>query len=210
MKVLLLNSTYVPIKFISERKAIKLILNDKVEKVSAWETGIKHEYGYCFVCGNDLKFYPKPFHKNHEGTKHSLCSKECLDLFDLDPLEFLMPSIVRLKKYAPIKRKEKRYSRSLIFRRDNYSCQYCSKHLKPHDLTIDHVIPRAVGGETTWENCVTCCKPCNSFKGDRTPRQAGLVLLKKPRKPNDPIWDEFKSILSKHQDWEFYLFRRID
>jgi 5-methylcytosine-specific restriction endonuclease McrA len=66
--------------------------------------------------------------------------------------------------------------------RDNYTCQYCG-HVS-RDLTVDHVVPRSMGGGDTWENLVACCRRCNLIKGDRTPQQAGMKLARKPRRPN--------------------------
>ncbi len=70
-----------------------------------------------------------------------------------------------------------------IFERDHNTCQYCGHKFDRKDLNLDHVIPRDRGGETSWENIVCSCVPCNSRKGNRTPHEAGLRLLHKPRRP---------------------------
>ena len=67
--------------------------------------------------------------------------------------------------------------------RDGNTCQYCGRELPRTELNLDHVVPRAQGGRTTWENVVCCCVDCNLSKGARTPEQAGLKLLKAPVRP---------------------------
>ena len=70
-----------------------------------------------------------------------------------------------------------------IFKRDSFTCQYCGQRMDTEDLTFDHVVPRAAGGKTTWENIVTCCVSCNHAKADRTPEQARMRLRRRPTKP---------------------------
>jgi len=93
-----------------------------------------------------------------------------------------LPSIVRLTRYINVPRKRIILSRKNIIKRDNHQCQYCGTRSGP--VTIDHVIPRVRGGQDTWENLVCACVKCNNKKGNRTPEEAGLKLLKKPQRPN--------------------------
>lgn len=93
-----------------------------------------------------------------------------------------VPSVIRLLRKVGRKRAVK-FSRINVLTRDNFTCQYCGKHLPTRKLNYDHVVPRCQGGKTTWENIVTSCFPCNDRKRDRTPEQAGMRLLKKPIKP---------------------------
>jgi len=93
-----------------------------------------------------------------------------------------MPSVVRFVK--PINRKRAiKFSRQNVYSRDRGRCQYCSVRISRDDWTYDHVVPRAQGGRTTWENVVVACTSCNQRKGGRTPAQAGIVLLSTPVKP---------------------------
>jgi hypothetical protein len=80
-----------------------------------------------------------------------------------------------------------------VLERDNYTCVYCGKE----GLTIDHVVPRAQGGLTTSKNCVTACKSCNSKKADRTPEEAGMPFLYKPKTINELLFDRFKEIMEQ-------------
>jgi 5-methylcytosine-specific restriction endonuclease McrA len=96
-----------------------------------------------------------------------------------------VPLVIRLIRFIPhrIKREVVRFNRNNIFLRDAYQCQYCGKLPKADELTLDHVIPVVMGGPKVWENIVTSCRTCNQTKGGRTPQEANMVLLKKPRCP---------------------------
>ena len=94
-----------------------------------------------------------------------------------------VPRVIVLQLYDRIPRSKVRFSRHNIYLRDSNTCQYCGRELPRTDLNLDHVIPRAQGGRTTWENVVCCCVDCNLSKGARTPDQAGLRLLKVPVRP---------------------------
>ncbi len=74
-------------------------------------------------------------------------------------------------------------TRRAVFIRDNFTCAYCGKIVKDNEATIDHVLPKSRGGEWKWENLVTCCSECNQKKGGRTPEEAGMKLLYRPKKP---------------------------
>lgn len=115
------------------------------------------------------------------------------------------PAIVRLKEYIRKKPRIPKFSRKNLFRRDNFVCQYTNKRYPISKLTVDHVIPRAKGGKSTWDNCVTACLAVNSFKGDRSVEEAGLELLHKPKPPADPLTLEYKSFTDKHEDWSMYF-----
>lgn len=95
--------------------------------------------------------------------------------------KFIAPSVLRLLYFANIRRYNIPLNKKNIFKRDNYTCQYCGKREGP--FTIDHVIPKKKGGEESWENLVTCCIKCNNKKGDKTPSEAKMKLIRKPKKP---------------------------
>src|SRR5580765_6010777 len=94
-----------------------------------------------------------------------------------------VPRVIILQLYDRIPRTKVRFSRHNIYMRDGNTCQYCGLELPRVDLNLDHVVPRAQGGRTTWENVVCCCIDCNLTKGARTPDQAGMRLLKVPLRP---------------------------
>lgn len=98
-------------------------------------------------------------------------------------LEMAMPSVIRMNYYIKVPRLCVPFSRSNVFLRDQYACQYCGETFHSQALTLDHVIPRSAGGVTCWENVVTACRHCNALKGDKTPEQTGMRLLSKPKSP---------------------------
>ena len=93
-----------------------------------------------------------------------------------------MPSVVRFLKPVP-RKKAVKFSRQNVYLRDQGKCQYCGSRVPRSDFTYEHVIPRAQGGTTCWENVVVSCVPCNQMKGGRTPEQAKMRLLSRPVKP---------------------------
>jgi 5-methylcytosine-specific restriction endonuclease McrA len=98
------------------------------------------------------------------------------------------PVIVQLLTNVPVPRMALRPTRANILLRDDETCQYCGKHAR--DLTLDHVIPRSRGGQSTWENLVACCKQCNGRKGSRSLKEASMKLLRPPR----PLAQEYASV----------------
>lgn len=94
-----------------------------------------------------------------------------------------MPAVVRMLHAIIGRKRAVKFSRINVATRDGFRCQYCADHLPLRKLTYDHVVPRALGGTTRWENIVMACYPCNENKRNRTPEQAGMTLRKKPTKP---------------------------
>jgi 5-methylcytosine-specific restriction endonuclease McrA len=94
---------------------------------------------------------------------------------------FDSPSVVRLRRHIRRPLPELRLSRRSIFARDNHACQYCGHTSK--ELTVDHIVPKRLGGATSWDNLVCCCRRCNTKKGDKSLSQVGFSLKRKPRRP---------------------------
>jgi 5-methylcytosine-specific restriction endonuclease McrA len=95
-----------------------------------------------------------------------------------------MPAVIRLTSFVRRHRIRVAFSRRNIFLRDGYRCQYCNERFPANELTCDHLVPRSRGGRSSWENLVTACGPCNRRKGDRSPEQARMKLLRQPRRPD--------------------------
>jgi 5-methylcytosine-specific restriction endonuclease McrA len=93
------------------------------------------------------------------------------------------PAVVRLKRHAMPHKRGVKFSRTNVFVRDDFRCQYCGVRKDADELTYDHVVPRVQGGRTVWENIVASCQDCNTRKRGRTPEQASMKLLKRPEKP---------------------------
>jgi 5-methylcytosine-specific restriction endonuclease McrA len=96
---------------------------------------------------------------------------------------FRIPEVIQLTKYDKVPKPRVHFSRRTLYKRDNYTCQYCNKKFASELLNIDHVQPRSRGGLSTWENCVLACIKCNTKKADRTPEEAGMKLAKVPVRP---------------------------
>jgi 5-methylcytosine-specific restriction endonuclease McrA len=115
---------------------------------------------------------------------------------------YALPSVVRLWQYRKVPYKRIMLTRKNIHVRDNNTCQYCGMNKGP--LTVDHVVPKNMGGTDSWENLVCACSRCNNKKGDRTPEQAGMRLLKRPMRPT------FITFIQRHvsiaDPWRPYLF----
>ncbi len=99
-----------------------------------------------------------------------------------------VPEVVTLNRYDRLPPPKVAFSRRNLFKRDRHTCQYCGRRFPSEDLTIDHVVPRSLGGLTVWENCVLACIRCNGKKGGQTPSQAGMKLLHRPIRPS---WSPF-------------------
>lgn len=98
-------------------------------------------------------------------------------------LRLRVPEVIALVRYDRLPRISVSFNRRNLFTRDRYTCQYCGAQPGGEELTIDHVVPRSQGGETTWENCVLACVTCNHEKADRTPDQADKKLRREPERP---------------------------
>ena len=125
-------------------------------------------------------------------------------------IDMPMPSVIQLKKYVnPYSKRNKiSYSRYNILVRDRFTCQYCGTKFSEKLLTLDHVIPKRLKGETSWENIVACCKLCNSHKSGRTPLHAKMKLLKEPIKPKflyNQLYEE-EAIQAK-EIWRKYIYK---
>ena len=123
-------------------------------------------------------------------------------------LTIKVPAVLRLLTYVPLARRKQivRFSRVNIFLRDNHVCQYCGHTFGRHHLTLDHVIPIVQGGRKCWENIVTACKPCNQRKGGRTPTQAGMRIIRRPKQPNWlPTASLHLGITKTPERWKIYL-----
>lgn len=93
-----------------------------------------------------------------------------------------LPCVIRLRQYRRLPSRIQTLSRKNILIRDGHVCQYCGEQFASGELELEHVIPRARGGLSTWENLVAACRDCNARKADRTPAEAGMKLLRLPRR----------------------------
>jgi len=162
-KTLLLNNNFQVLAFITERRAIKLLLKNKAEVLSIW-SGRKISSGSGYI--------------DH-------------------------PATIRMKYHINLNRTKLIFSRQLVFRRDKFICAYCSKLCKKSNITIDHVLPKSMGGENSFLNCVAACIACNLRKANQTPEQAGMILKITPYIPNKFLFF-LPDQLEWHDDWLFF------
>lgn len=118
---------------------------------------------------------------------------------------FRSPSVVRLRNHVKRPVPRLKLSRRSIFARDNYTCQYCGH--RGSDLTIDHIVPRRLGGPTSWENLVCCCNDCNNRKGDKTLLQVSFKLRSTPKRPKYVPFISLTKFISgaQNETWRDYL-----
>jgi 5-methylcytosine-specific restriction endonuclease McrA len=119
---------------------------------------------------------------------------------------FAVPLVVRMVRYIAIPRyRQLPCSRRGVLARDRETCQYCGAQPGRAQLTIDHVLPRAHGGATSWENVVAACAACNHRKANRTPQEAGMALTKLPRRPSYVAFT-LLGTLERHEAWQKYAY----
>ena len=124
-----------------------------------------------------------------------------------------LPSVLRLLRHVRMKRSfaDVPFSRANVYARDEHTCQYCGHRFPPSQLTFDHVIPVARGGRKEWENIVTCCIPCNRRKGGRTPEQAGMHLIRIPKRPDKaPAIRITIGLRNAPESWRDYFYWNVE
>jgi 5-methylcytosine-specific restriction endonuclease McrA len=121
-------------------------------------------------------------------------------------LSLEIPLVIRLMRYIKIPRRLRLpCSRRGVLIRDRETCQYCGSQPGRAHLTVDHIVPRSRSGQTIWENVVAACRDCNHRKGGRTPDEAHMTLLSKPRQPQYVAF-ALLGELERHEVWRKYAF----
>jgi 5-methylcytosine-specific restriction endonuclease McrA len=183
-KSLVLNRCYLPVHVTTVRRAFSLLYRGAAKAVDA-------EY------------------RTFDFRDWSELSTAGFDSVGLVDGVVRIPRVILLVSFDRVPRREVRFSRHNIFVRDGSRCQYCGKRKMRSQLNLDHVVPRAAGGLTSWENIVCACLDCNRRKGGRTPDQSGMTLLKQPIRP---AWTPFVArnlAGSGYHEWKPFL-RGID
>lgn len=139
-----------------------------------------------------LATYPLSLITGQEAVKavyrdRAVVVEEWDEVFRSPSVEIRVPKVVALRHWVPINAQPKFCRRSILLR-DRFCCCYCGNRFESHELTFDHVIPRASGGTTCWENILSCCVECNKRKRDRPAdwsgrKGSGMRPLKTPRQP---------------------------
>lgn len=172
-RVLVLNKHYMALRVVCARRAFSLLCRRLAEVISCDDGSYAN---YDFNTWKDISEIKRTI----EAQKHDWISTVNFDI--------AVPRVIRLLGYDRIPSKTIKFNRRNLFARDRNRCQYCGRHFHTSELSLDHVIPRRLGGEANWKNIVCACLKCNVRKGGRTPSQAGMKLIKKPLKPqNNPV-----------------------
>jgi 5-methylcytosine-specific restriction endonuclease McrA len=122
-------------------------------------------------------------------------------------LRIRVPEIIVLRRYNGFPKRTVAFSRRNIYRRDEFTCQYCGARPGSELLSIDHVLPRSLGGRSNWENCVLACVACNKRKADRTLADSGLDLAKRPAPPTFTGAIEI-TLGRRRASWEKFISER--
>lgn len=189
-RVLVLNKHYMAIRVVSARRAISLLFRQQAEVISC-DSGTYSNYD--FHSWREVSEFKERF----QGQEHDWISTVHFDL--------VVPRIIRLLFYDRLPQRQVKFNRRNIFARDRNHCQYCGKRFPTSELSLDHVIPRASGGGTSWENIVCACTKCNVKKGGRTPKQANMKLINKPVKPRRNPVIHLHLSNSRYNSWKQFL-----
>jgi 5-methylcytosine-specific restriction endonuclease McrA len=172
--VLVLNRFYMAVRVVNVRRAMTLLYRGCAEVITIEED---QYYNYDFDAWCEISQF------------HAMEKQPGEDFIKAPQFDLQVPRIVRLTRYDRLPKSSVRFNRKNLFARDNHACQYCGTQRPMGQLSLDHVIPRSLGGKTTWENTV----------------QAGMKLLSKPVKPSsnpsmvipltDPRYASWKSFL---------------
>jgi len=188
--VLVLNKHYMAIRIIGARRAFSLLFRELAEVVSV-EKDKYSNYDFQSWCElSQLKRHFEPDGHDWVSTVNFYIA---------------VPRIIRLLFYDRLPRTEVKLNRRNIFARDKNKCQYCGKRQPTSELSLDHVIPRSMGGKTAWENIVCACASCNVKKGGRTPKLAGMTLIQKPIKPKHNPLVHIHLSHQRYHSWKQFL-----
>ncbi len=184
--VLVLNKNWAALRVVTAAEALADLFVGRVEAVDT-------DYqAYNFASWHELSEYMYEFEPDGRGFVKTVASA------------VLVPHVVRLLRFDRVKRRSVRLSRKNVYLRDNFTCQYTGKKLPSSRLNLDHVIPTSRGGKTTWENLVCCSIEVNERKGGRTPKEAGLKLVRQPKRP-DPAALLFQTHRFRHDSWRHFV-----
>ncbi len=163
--VLVLNSLYQAVQVTGVRRAFRLFYAGRARAVAADFQSYNFDNWCDLPCGVDDRVIHTPMRR------------------------IRVPRVIQLIRYDKLPTREIRFTRRNIFYRDRCCCQYCGGVFAQKQLNLDHVVPLSRGGASNWENVVCACIACNTQKGARTPLQAGMRLIRRPKKPaGHPMW----------------------
>ena len=188
--VLVLNRNYLAVRVVNVKRAFSLLCRELAEVIHL-EDGKYTSYGFSEWC--DLSELAREF----EPAKHDWIRTVRFDI--------AVPRIIRLAIFDRLPQQAVKFNRRNIYARDGNLCQYCGKRFSTTELSLDHVVPRSMGGKTSWENIVCACLQCNIRKGGRTPAMAGMHLITAPKKPRRNPVLTVKLADGRYASWKAFL-----
>jgi len=193
--VLLLNAHYLAMRVVSVRRAFTLLFKQHDEQPVAEIVSVEEGryVSYDFTDWKELSAIRKEF----EPHEHDWIRTVRFDL--------VVPRIVRVLSFAKLPKQDVKFNRRNLFARDSNTCQYCGKRFGTSNLSLDHVLPRSLGGKSSWENIVCACLKCNVRKGGRTPEQAHMHLVRHPIKPRRNPVLSISLADQRYSSWKQFL-----
>jgi 5-methylcytosine-specific restriction endonuclease McrA len=150
--------------------------------------------------------------KNNNFFTHDFESWRDLSVREPEPemvhtiaFKIRVPRVIVLLLFDRLPKKEVKFTRHNIFERDKNTCQYCGNVFDRKELNLDHVLPREKGGQTTWENIVCSCIPCNTRKGNRLPHEVNMHLIRKPKRPKWRPFLNFTFNGEQDESWKHFI-----
>ena len=188
--VLVLNKHYAAVRVVSARRAFCMLFRQIAEIVSVEDS----EYlSYDFDSWRELS----ELRAQYEREEH--------DWVRCVRFELAVPRIIRLLFYDRLPRTDVKFTRRNIYARDSNRCQYCGKRFPTSELSLDHVVPRSRGGQSNWTNIVCACVRCNVRKGQRTPAEARMKLVRKPVRPKRSPIVSLRLGSEKYASWKQFV-----
>ncbi len=188
--VLVLNRFYMAVHVVNVRRAMCLLFRELAEVIHIEEGQYAN---YDFSSWREISELQASFKEPHD------------DWITTINFEMRVPRVIRLLSFDRVPKTTLRFNRRNLFARDGNRCQYCGKGFPTSELSLDHVMPRSRGGETSWENIVCACVACNVRKGGRTPQEAHMKLVRLPVKPKRSPLLAVKLGNPKYESWKTFL-----
>jgi 5-methylcytosine-specific restriction endonuclease McrA len=190
--VLVLNRFFMAIHVISARKAFSLLCKEVAEVVHV----VDGRYdSFDFQSWREVSQYRELFTD----------TDELIDWVRTVTFDIRVPRVIRLLTYDRLPRQRVQFNRRNLFARDENRCQYCGRRFPTSELSLDHVVPRSQGGDTSWINVVCACTSCNKRKGGRTPVEARMRLIKHPEEPKRSPVIRMKLRSGRYRSWKNFL-----
>lgn len=188
--VLVLNRLYMAVHVVNVRRAFGLLCRELAEVIAIEEGKFAN---YSFDSWREMS----ELRAERKGSDE--------DWIRAVNFEIQVPRVIRLLTYDRLPKQKVHLSRRNVLARDDHLCQYCGRRFPTHLLSIDHVVPRSRGGETTWENVVCACIACNVKKGGHTPYEAHMKLVRTPVRPRRNPMLAMKLSNPRYESWRVWL-----